>query len=579
MPKQNFQKKASKKINNLGVKPADSVKAKMLMMFIAAMVLITAICLIISNVRNKKYVTEVITNYMLDMVNSAGDDLDRQYSRAGSATVLNSFNLKKNYQDRKISGMDSSYYYLVDDTGKMLYHPDDSKVGQPVENDVIKGVVAQIQAGKGPKGQFVTYKYKGAVKYCAYYVPSNRKWILVCTADRSDAMSGIRKTEITAILSSVIIGLIMLFAFIFLLNKLLRPISTMANVLGRISSLDFTSKEDEQALAKRKDEFGVSGRAIVNLEQSLSGTIRDIRDQSSSLLISSNTIFSNATSMSSTTNQVDSAVEEIAKGATSQAEETSNATDAVRKIGEMITDTTNEVENLKNAAENMKKAHDEAVRTLNELGEVNEKTKASIRTISEQTKATNESTQKIREVTGLISDIAEETNLLSLNASIEAARAGEAGRGFAVVASQIQKLADQSDSSAKQIEKIIDVLLVESKKSVTTMEEVRSIIEQQSEDVDRTDEAFKAVSDGIDQSEHGIRIISEKMSLMENERAAVVNTVESLSAIAEENAASTEESSASVSTISGLANDMQQNSNDLKGIANSLDQNMSRFKY
>ncbi len=570
----------NKQMNNKSsVKPKDSIKAKMILMFMVAMVLITAICLIISDVKNTKYFGKVISNYMTDMVNSAGDDLDRQYARVGSASALNQFNLKKIFLDRKIAGMDSSYYYVVSPDGTMLFHPEDDKVGKPVENAIIKEVVAELQAGKGPHGQFVTYQYKGKTKYCAYYIPSNRAWILVLTADKSDAMSGIKSTEVTAITTSIIVGIIMLFLFTFLINRLMAPITTTASVLGRIAGLDFTKGKEEKALAARKDEFGLSGRAIINLEDSLSGTIKDIKDQSTILLTSSNTILSSAANMSSTTNQVDSAVEEIAKGATSQAEETANANDAVKQIGQMITDTTEEVNNLKSAASDMKKAHDDAVNTLHELGEVNERTKASIQTISEQTKATNESTQKIREVTALISDIAEETNLLSLNASIEAARAGEAGRGFAVVASQIQKLADQSDNSAKQIEKIIDVLLTESKKSVSTMEDVKEVIDQQSKDVDKTGEAFKAVSAGIDRSEEGINRISEKMSMMEVQRASVVNTVESLSAIAEENAASTEESSASVSTISGLANDMQQHSNDLKGIANTLDQNMSKFKY
>lgn len=572
------EKVKNKKIKNF-VKVKDSIKAKMILMVIAVMVLITAIYLIISDVKNTAYFSKVISNYMNDMVKSAGDDLDRQYSRVGSASAMTQFNLKKNFTDRKIAGMESSYYYVVNSDGTMLFHPEDDKVGKPVENSIIKDVVAEIQAGKGPNGKFVAYQYKGKTKYCSYYVPSNRAWILVLTADKSDAMSGIKSTEITAIITSIVVGIIMLFLFSILITRLMAPITTTASVLGRIARLDFTKGSEEKALAARKDEFGLSGRAIINLEESLSGTIKDIKDQSSTLLNSSNTILSNASNMSSTTNQVDSAVEEIAKGATNQAEETANANEAVKKIGQIITDTTTEVNKLQAAASEMKKAHDEAVNILNELGKVNEQTKASIQTISEQTKATNESTQKIREVTALISDIAEETNLLSLNASIEAARAGEAGRGFAVVASQIQKLADQSDQSAKEIEEIIDVLITESKKSVSTMEDVQDVIALQSQDVDRTGEAFQAVSIGIDRSEEGINRISNKMSQLETQRATVVNTVESLSAIAEENAASTEESSASVSTISNLANDMQQHSNDLKGIANTLDQNMSKFKY
>ena len=175
--------------------------------------------------------------------------------------------------------------------------------------------------------------------------------------------------------------------------------------------------------------------------------------------------------------------------------------------------------------------------------------------------------------------IASQTNLLALNASIEAARAGEAGRGFAVVASQIQKLAEQSDVSAKQIENIIDQLVADSEKAVATMEQVQRIIDEQSRDVDRTGEVFRSVSDGIQKSIDGINLIGQKVQNMDQARIAVVDTVSNLSAIAEENAASTQESSASVTSITGIADEMQISSEDMRKIAEDLDQRMAAFKY
>lgn len=227
----------------------------------------------------------------------------------------------------------------------------------------------------------------------------------------------------------------------------------------------------------------------------------------------------------------------------------------------------------------MQEAQRTAHEILEELGTVNQHTKASVEEIAQQTMTTNVSATKIREVTGLITDIAEETNLLSLNASIEAARAGEAGRGFAVVASQIQKLAEQSDVSAKQIENIIDQLVADSEKAVATMEQVQRIIDEQSRDVDRTGEVFRSVSDGIQKSIDGINLIGQKVQNMDQARIAVVDTVSNLSAIAEENAASTQESSASVTSITGIADEMQISSEDMRKIAEDLDQRMAAFKY
>ena len=269
-------------------------------------------------------------------------------------------------------------------------------------------------------------------------------------------------------------------------------------------------------------------KALASLQQKLGETVSQIKNQSDRLFDSSNGMYKNISNMTQTTDQVDRAVQEIAEGATNQANETQKANENVITIGTMIEDTNNEVEELKKTAKNMQEAQRTAHEILEELGTVNQHTKASVEEIAQQTMTTNVSATKIREVTGLITDIAEETNLLSLNASIEAARAGEAGRGFAVVASQIQKLAEQSDVSAKQIENIIDQLVADSEKAVATMEQVQRIIDEQSRDVDRTGEVFRSVSDGIQKSIDGINLIGQKVQNMDQARIAVVDTVSNL---------------------------------------------------
>ena len=226
----------------------------------------------------------------------------------------------------------------------------------------------------------------------------------------------------------------------------------------------------------------------------------------------------------------------------------------------------------------MTEAQNTASGILNDLDEINKQTTDAVDEIARQTDQTNESAAKIQEVTSLISSIAEETNLLSLNASIEAARAGEAGRGFAVVAEEIGKLAEQSNQSAKQIEDIIAQLVADSSRSVRTMETVREITSRQSEDIGKTNEAFGKITEGIAASNECVSNISNQMRDMDLARAEVVDTVESLSAIAEENAASTQESSASVTQINEIAGDIRESSGNLRDIAEVLRNNMNEFK-
>ena len=274
---------------------------------------------------------------------------------------------------------------------------------------------------------------------------------------------------------------------------------------------------------------------------------------------------------------VETAVNEIATGATNQASETQKATDDIVNMGNMIEHTNSQVESLTSTANLMRESSEEAAATLKELDNINQQAIASIDVIYEQTNITNISALKIKEATTLISSIAEETNLLSLNASIEAARAGEAGRGFAVVASQIQKLADQSNESANQIDQIIHALIEDSEKAVKTMDEVKTIMNLQSENVHKTGQVFEQVRDGISSSISGVGEIATRTTQLDKARGDVVDVVQNLTAIAQQNAASTEETSASVMEVSNVMQEIMENANRLKEIASILEENMNSF--
>ena len=178
----------------------------------------------------------------------------------------------------------------------------------------------------------------------------------------------------------------------------------------------------------------------------------------------------------------------------------------------------------------------------------------------------------------MIADIATETNLLSLNASIEAARAGEQGRGFAVVALEIQKLADQSNASAEEIGSIIETLRHDSEEAVQTMEQVREIIREQSNQMRMTDEAFDEIQEGVQESVSGMSQISTQTKRLDEARVNVVDVVHNLTVIAEENAAGAEQTSASVAEVTSVVSDISEKSDYLRKIAEELDEGINIFK-
>lgn len=578
--KKDTKAKGTRSVENPGSKAGiHSVVLRFIIMLIIFVVVCTTASIGVMTVRMRAQYQAIIQDYLLDLAKSGETTIEREIKVLDTARALDRNRLASSVGDIKINGVESCYTYVVSGNGTMLYHPTVEKIGKPVENALILDVVSKLQKKEEVEPASNIYDYHGAKKLCAYYPEKDGLYIVVCTADLDDALSGIHENLGQACALGGFLAVVFAILGFFFSTRMFKRVGQMQGMIDRMKNLDFTVDETETKLLQSKDEFGIMAKALASLQQKLGETVSQIKNQSDRLFDSSNGMYKNISNMTQTTDQVDRAVQEIAEGATNQANETQKANENVITIGTMIEDTNNEVEELKKTAKNMQEAQRTAHEILEELGTVNQHTKASVEEIAQQTMTTNVSATKIREVTGLITDIAEETNLLSLNASIEAARAGEAGRGFAVVASQIQKLAEQSDASAKQIEIIIDQLVADSEKAVATMEQVQRIIDEQSQDVDRTGEVFRSVSDGIQKSIDGINLIGQKVQNMDQARIAVVDTVSNLSAIAEENAASTQESSASVTSITGIADEMQISSEDMRKIAEDLDQRMAAFKY
>lgn len=523
-------------------------------------------------------IAENAENYMYDMAVVYGRNLEEKVAREGKEQALAAVSLSEMFKDVRIKGAASSYAYITDAQGIMLYHPTAEKIGQSVENEVVKGLVGEISQGRIPEPAIITYNFKGVEKYASYYVGGNGNYILVITADESEIFSKVnmmmRRSYMSGILVLVICGLLG-----FGLGKLVvRPINMLAKNVLKLSEMNFTADETQEKLNRRKDETGQMSRAISELREELVKVYAQIKEQSKSLYKAAETLSGETMETSEAVGQVDRAVGEIADGATSQAEETQKATENVILIGNMVEEAGEQVSSLNSNADAMQRASVEAMETLRELDHTNVQTREAIDKISEQTNTTNESALKIREATTMITSIAEETNLLSLNASIEAARAGEQGRGFAVVASQIQKLAEQSNESAREIEEIIDSLIHDSEEAVETMDSVKEIIARQSANVERTGAGFAEVKKGIDTSLENISAISDSISRMDEARINVVDVVQNLTAIAEENAAGTEETSASATEVGAIVQNMAEQAGKLKEVAGQLESTMDVFK-
>lgn len=556
----------------------NSLKTRIVLLVVIAVTatVITMLLITVPSIRSN--VTGTIQNYMNDMALLAGDAMERKIQYAGEEDAFATEELEDLVGDISISGMSSSYAYIVSADGTMMYHPTAEKIGQPVENDAVKQLLGEIKSGNRPQTHVIQYLFKGVTKYASFYVGKNLDYIIVITADEDEALASLNSMVLKCIIGGIIALIIWgIIDFIFAMF-IVKPIQKTTDMIAKLEDLDFTDKDGmQEQLNKRKDEIGIMGRAIGVLRDELTEALREIFSQSARLHDASDAMNNSATETSQAVEQVELAISEIAQGATSQAQETQSATENVIIMGSMIEETNAEVESLRDNARTMRSAGEKAMDILAELNKINQRTKEAIEEIYEQTNTTNVSALKIKEATDMITDIAEETNLLSLNASIEAARAGEQGRGFAVVASQIQKLSEQSNESARQIAEIINLLITDSERTVETMEDVKEVISKQNEYVASTESAFKDVKDGIDKSIESVRVISGKTKELNESRIKVVDIVQDLTAIAEENAASTQETSASAEEVGAIMTNISENAKNLNQIADELKSNVDHF--
>lgn len=554
-----------------------SIKIKIVLVTVLAVYATTSLCMAMIIPLIEDSLSEVTKNYMMDMTELTGDNLDREIEALGMEAVLTPEELENAVGEIDINGMGSSYAYVVGADGVMLYHPTADKIGQPVENAAVKQILGEIAKGNRPKADVIVYDFNGAVKYASCYIGKNMEYVIVITADEKEVFARTSEIIEKSIYGSTVILILCSIVGLIIAIRIVRPIERITEMISQLADLNFVENKWQASINRRKDETGVMGRAIDSLRNALTVVTRNITEHSNNLYEASNTMSGNAREASLSVEQVEKAISEIAQGATSQAQETQTATENIILMGNMIEETASEVKSLETNARIMSEAGDKAIDIIDDLDQINKQTKDAILVIYEQTNTTNESALKIKEATDMISDIAEETNLLSLNASIEAARAGEQGRGFAVVAAQIQKLAEQSNESARRIDDIINSLIADSEKTVETMEDVKAVIEKQNENVMNTESAFREVKNGIDQSIESIHEITEKTQRLDDARIKVVDVVQNLTAIAQENAASTEETSASASAVGALVENISGNANNLNVIAGEMEENIKMF--
>lgn len=349
------------------------------------------------------------------------------------------------------------------------------------------------------------------------------------------------------------------------------------SIMGKVAEGDLTVWVDDKML-KRKDEIGDLSRVTVKLKDTLKGILKGISENSASLLEASRALGNAADTTNGTMNEVQNAVSQVVANSTEQSKNSESTSENMRIMGEHITETSTEVDTLNQNAASMQKSSKKTADTLAQLCHINEEVERIIGEVKEQTDRTNASIQKINAAMEFITSIAEETNLLSLNASIEAARAGESGRGFAVVADQIKKLAEQSNQSGHEIEETTKALMEDSAREMEIMQRMQEIITEQSGSMQETRANVSEVLKEIEASMQSILQIRESTGRLAESRGEVMEAVEQLSQIAHDNVDSTQQTYTETQEVLDTFKQVYDSAGQLKKIADELAESMQYFK-
>lgn len=442
-----------------------------------------------------------------------------------------------------------------------------------------KGAALPEQAAAGTtQDVFMEKMTLGGVRYMGYCTPwglGGDGVILVCK-QQTEISSLYNGRLNNSVLFMMVLLVICVLGAVAVMRLLTKALGKIVEKVDRVAGGELIIEENPK-LYHRADEIGNVARSLRTLVESFSGLIRNIIGASHSLIDFSKMFSDRFESITEAINNVSTAVNEMANGATSQAGETQNVNEKVISIGDAIDATAQNAHALEQSSDKMREYNGTVRGTLKELSEISVKTQNSVDEVQRQIDVTNQSAMEIRLATEMISDIASQTNLLSLNASIEAARAGEHGAGFAVVANEIRVLADQSKESAEKISAIVSELINNSNISVTTMTQMSEIIGQQNDRLNMTKQVFESLDAEIGQVANAITGINEQVMHLDSSKNDVLNSVESLAAIAEENAASTEETAASMQELNEIIGECKEKTREMTALADRLMESTSKI--
>lgn len=419
----------------------------------------------------------------------------------------------------------------------------------------------------------------GGRDYYGYYIPieqNNRVVGMIFTGKSSDELTIAIRNFLTYMIGVCIVIMI--------------AITIFARLIGQsISKHIMTLRDETVMLSEGRLDFQMSNKNIIRelyevadasekLRTQLVDVVQVILNCADTVDTSVNTVDNSLSNCTSAVKDLSTSMEELAYAAQSMASSVEKQAFDMDEISNNITEIADSSQSTKQVTDNVSDVSRTAKKNLQELLAANSYTTQSADDVIMSISSVSGAVDQITTAAQMIMDISDQTNLLSLNASIEAARAGEAGRGFAVVAGEIQKLAEQSNSSAQQIQAIIEEITSKTEECTEIAGKIQDAVGKESVALKSVSQSFDDVDNNITEASGAVTKINEIVNETEKSKISVVDSISDLSGISEENAASAQEANASAEELKANVEEVAGQAAELKAVIEQLNSSVAFFK-
>ena len=419
----------------------------------------------------------------------------------------------------------------------------------------------------------------GGQDYYGYYIPIEQEGKvagMIFTGKPSTSLNETTREFLFYILAICGVLLVIIVIVVFIAGRLIaKNIQILRNDMVMLSEGSLNFESNHKNIIR---EIHETAEAAEKLRSQLIEVVQTIQGCSGTVDASVTRVDSSLGNCAQAVKDMSTTMDELAYGAQNMASSVEKEAFDMNEISEGITNIAESSQATRAVTENITSVSRTAKNSLNELLQANSYTTTSAENVISSISSVSDAVAQITTAAQMIMDISDQTNLLSLNASIEAARAGEAGRGFAVVAGEIQKLADQSNSSAQQIQSIIEEITSKTNECSRISGQIQDAVGKEAEALRSVNSNFDEVERNIIEAAEAVNRITEIVSAVEKNKVSVVDSISDLSGISEENAASAEEANASAEELRANVEEVAQEADELKSVIEQLNSSVAFFK-